>query len=99
MKLKSFTLFVLALVLGIFFVPGYSSSPLVTTTPKEPVRFVVLEGGGFKWYVVLPAVNYLTDTPSGAVIKIWNELDCNIVVDFEALHAIRFPLSIKKNAK
>lgn len=87
MKLKFPMLFVLALVLGIFFVPGYSSNPPATITPKETVKVIVL---------ALSEVGYLTINSSRAVIIIRNELDSNIVVDFDGPSHYTFSIEYKK---
>jgi hypothetical protein len=96
MKLKSFTLFVLVLAFGIFFISGCSSSPPVNTTPTEPVKYIVLEEGGFRWFVTITRVDCPAGNPPGAVVKIRNELDRNITLDFDGPSHYTFSIGDKK---
>ncbi len=83
MKLKAFTLFTL-FVLGIAFVfIAGCGETTVKTTPAEPVRFVVLEEGGYRWLVVITEMDYRPDSPPGALVEIRNDLDRNLTVDFD----------------
>jgi|GEM_PF-1807198 hypothetical protein len=97
MKLKSFTFTLAVLAAAIFFVSGCGSKPDVKTTAPEPVRFVVLEEGGYRWFVVISQVDYLPDNPPGAVIKIRNELDRNLTVDFDGPSHYTFSIGDKKD--
>jgi hypothetical protein len=85
MKRDDFRYYVLVMAIAMFFISGCSTNGNLRFNPTgvKPVQFVVLEEGGYRWFVVISEVNYLPNNPPGAVVLVRNELDRSITVDFD----------------
>lgn len=81
MKLKIFVL--CGIVLLLLILPGCTRINPGTEPGTNVVKYVVFEDAGYNWVVIISEVNYLPDNPPGAVIRIRNDLDRNLTLDFD----------------